>query len=97
MSEVRASPLGRSGFVGWANAREVRSGMHGSCVLAVTVDSGNADAPIIDIKPREQDCQHHKARRPLLRHPLPDPPGSRLCDDAALAAAMAASHLSTCS
>ena len=51
------------------NAREVRSGVHGSGMLVVTVNSGNADVPIIDIKPREQDYQQHKARRPLLRHP----------------------------
>jgi sulfopyruvate decarboxylase subunit beta len=32
---------------------EVRSGVHGSGVLVVTVDSGNADVPIIDMEPVE--------------------------------------------
>jgi len=30
---------------------EVRSGVHGSGVLVVTVDPGNADVPIIDMEP----------------------------------------------
>ena len=33
--------------------QEVRSGVHGSGVLAVTVDSGNADVPIINMEPVE--------------------------------------------
>jgi len=31
----------------------VRSGVHGAGVLVVTVDSGNADVPIIDMEPVE--------------------------------------------
>ena len=31
----------------------MRSGVHGSGLLAVTVDSGNADVPIIDMEPVE--------------------------------------------
>ena len=38
----------RAGTIG-----EVRSGVHGSGVLVVTVDSGNADVPIIDMEPVE--------------------------------------------
>ncbi|RJS68351.1 sulfopyruvate decarboxylase subunit beta [ANME-2 cluster archaeon] len=36
-----------------STAEEVRSGVHGSGVLIVTMDAGNADVPIIDIEPVE--------------------------------------------
>jgi len=78
---------------GGVNAREVRSGVHGSDVLAATVDSGNADVPIIDIKPANKTAGTTRRDAPLLRQPpaashrSPDPPDSRPCDDAALAAA----------
>ncbi len=63
---------------------EVRSGVHGSGVLVVTVDSGNADVPIIDIKPANKAASttRHDAPRPhhppAISHRSPDPPGSRL-------------------
>ena len=74
---------------GGANAREVRSGVHGSGVIAVTVDFGNADVPIIDIKPANKTASTIMRDAPYCDIPLPPHPDrlSRPCDDAALAAA----------
>jgi hypothetical protein len=46
------------------NAREVRSGVHGSGVLVVTVDSGNADVPTIDIKPANKTASTKRRDAP---------------------------------
>ena len=53
------------------NAREVRSGVYGSGVLAVTIDSTNVDVQIIDIKPANKTASTTRRDSPLLCHPLP--------------------------
>jgi hypothetical protein len=53
---------------------EVRSGVHGSGVLVVTVDSGNADAPIIDIKPANKTASTTRRDTPCCDIPLPPTP-----------------------
>lgn len=85
----------------------VRSGVHGSGVLAVTVDSGNADAPIIDIKPANKTARTTRRDAPCCATPVP-PHTDLLIRQAAaramtrhspprMSAAMVASHPRACS
>jgi hypothetical protein len=62
--------------------------VYGSGVLAVTIDSTNADVQIIDIKPANKTASTTRRDAPCCATSWsPDPPGSRPCDDAALVAA----------
>ena len=46
-------------------------GVHGSGLLAVTVDSGNADVPIIDTKPANQTASTTRRDAPCCATPMP--------------------------
>ena len=49
---------------------DVRSDVHGSGVLAVTIDSTNADVPIIDIKPANKTARTTRRDAPRYLTPI---------------------------